>query len=430
MANEYTAPATVTRDKMNVVVWSGNKYGFHSVYVPALRDLCHIASIHVYLMDYPEDYDLNPLLEELCGSGVLQSYTFVPRHRNQLRHHRALRKVYRSLIRGKLDLIIVDDDSQPVSKTFIQAARTKNIPVLGLQETGSHVLLAAFESAMSASSSPGHSPVPSRPGLRRYDKLRKWLRMSVQRPGFVAAVLFQGRSFKYNDYLRVTAGLPSIQVDATIVYTDRFRKALLHFFPQLNVVVARHPLYQNCRCNGRESKTALLATLSGPWMHWTNQGNTTESIQEKWCEAILRAVDLKGFEDVHIRPHPGETQRYPYALAERLRERGVRAKVLDAKVQSLPEIICDYAGVISAPSGALAEAAVACKRAFVIGIQKVAVEDFSPSIPYIADDVVFRMRGSDLTEEDFTKLPPSDAARPTVRQAVEGLMAEPASTSG
>ena len=434
------------KDRINLSIVCGNKYAFRSMYVPVVQQLSMMASIRLYLLDYPEDYDINTLLQELHGAGIVESYSIIPSGSHLWRHHRVLRDIYRSVSQEKLDLLIVDEDSTPLTRYFIDVARSKHAAIAGLQKETPVRLLAAFESGNSGIKS---LQAPVNPWGSQYRKLLRSLNIAARRPLFAVTVLFQqckqlfrsrlnywvltllmiGHKLQYPGHHKLTHGFPSTQVDVTIVYAQQFKKALLHFFPWLVVTVAQHPLTQNCRCKIGESQSKLLVVLSGPWSNWIRPGNPAESIEQRWCEAIVKAVELKEFSEVDIRPHPRETEGYPERLAQRLHTYGVKAKVVDARTQGLPEVICDYAGLISPPSSLLAEVAVSCKKGFVICLQDVEGENHWPSIRSLADGVAFKISGNQLTVADFTKLPVNDAACPTVCEVINGIMAERARLS-
>jgi len=426
--------------KLNVILFCGSKYSFRSVYVPALRELSAFAVSRVYLLDYPQDYEIESLLEELQASGTISSYTVIPNNRHRLRHHRALGDICRSLP-GNLDLLIVDDVGMPVHKYFVHGTRERQSAVVILHNQVSHLLMAAYESAVSQNIGPVR-PSPLGNGNESVtNRLFGLVGKGIQRPHRVLpAIYHRGRrafwSFVeyrllpslYLNWAFLVSGafgkISSTCADGIITYSEKVKQALQYFSPKANVIVAQHPLAGSCRCNGLEPKTGLLVALSGPWSHWIKPGNPAESIEDRWCQAVLKAVTLKGFPQIDIRPHPREPAIYPSRLAARLCELGVNARVVDSTRQTLPETICNYAGVIGAPSSLLAEAVVSCDTAFVIGLQDVELENYSPSIQSISDSVVSKRRGVDLTEDDFTRMPLPDDGRVTVCDALRRLMGE------
>ena len=426
--------------KPRIILECGNKYGFRSVFVPALRELSQFASISVYLIDYPEEYEIRPVLEQLHQSRVIESYSFLTNNQHKLRHHWALRSVSAAVSREKFDVLLFDADFMPMYRYFMRAAQAQGALTLGLLTWVPHQLLGSFESAISDEPSV-QSPAP--PSYRTLAGLKKLLYMLVRQPKrFIAGLrvrfeirykrfvnyrllplLLSGRTFRVPSYHQVISVFTSKQVDAVIMYTERQKKALRHFYPWMDVRVALHPLAQNCRCNGQTSKTMLLAAL-GYWTHWISEDNPLAVIEDQWCEALLKAVELKGFTQIDIRPHPRETEPHADRLAERLRSLGVTAQVVDEVDRSFAEVICDYAGVISSPSGALAEAAVACKQAFVIGLDDVNTQGPLSKNRITEEGVVGKPRGSQLTEEDFTPLLVANGAAATVGGVVRSLIAE------
>jgi hypothetical protein len=398
-----------------------------------LRQLSQIASFQVYILDYPEDYEISPLLQELHDSGVEVAHAIIPSNSHHLRHHWALRAFHSSLTCGTLDMLILDEDFTPWSRYFLDAARSRNATVVGLQKEFPLNFLGAYEHAIGSVSPKDALTKKLLRLLRqpyrivavlsgRYARLKRSFRIIVNY--WLLPRIFLGKGLEAPGPLEARTGFVSTQVDAAIVYSITLKNALQFFFPRLNVKVAQHPLARNCRCNGREPKTNLLVTLSGPWSVWSRLGNSPESIERRWRDAILTAMALREFRDVDIRPHPAETEEYPYRLAESLCASGVKARVTDAKTQSIPEIICDYAGVIGGPSNALAEARASCKTGFVICLQDVEDYERSPSMRFVLDGITLKTRFSDLTVDDFSPSPIADEIVPTVCDVLTRFMAE------
>ena len=423
---------------LRIVIACGNKYGFRSVFVPLARDLGQFASIRVYQHDFPADYEIGPVLDELRSSGSVESYSFFPNSQRRIHHYRTLRSTYTSLAKENFDVLIIDADFTPMQQNFIHVARAQGAHVVGLLTWVPHQLLGSFESAILGRPETQLTGAAPRSPLAT---VKKVLHMMVRQRGRLAGafsvrlkklyrpwvhyrllpLLFWGRTFKAPTVHQTISVFTSKQIDTVIMYTERQKEALQHFYPWMDVRVAMHPLTLNCRCTGQESKTKLLAAL-GYWSHWISDDNPLEVIEDQWCVALLRAVELKGFTTIDIRPHPRETEPHADRLADRLRTHGVKAQVMNEDGRSFAEVICDYAGVISSPSGALAEAAVACKRAFVIGLDDVNTPG-PLSINRITEEgVVGKPRGSQLTEKDFTRLLVKTGASVSVGEVVRSLV--------
>lgn len=418
-----------------VVLVCGNKYAFRSVYVPVLRQLAPAALVRLILLDFPEEYDLRPVLDQLQADGALASYDLVPVIREPHAHFAAVGRISSALRREPPAALIVDEDSSPMNQLLIRAARAASVRVLGLQKEVPTRLLAAFEAAA------GDPLVSLGEAYRRAGATealrvpRRWL------TGWIPARLRRGRDvrLKYwwlplrhtggwlnpsdEELLGITGQAACLRVDATIVYSERIAAALRRFFPGLKIVMAKHPLHENCRCNGGPRPPRLLITLGAPLRQCVGPENPAESIERRWEEAIAQAVSLNGFTSVDIRPHPRESDRYPFRLAERLAKRGIQARVTDTWSRSLPEVICEYAGVLGAPSGSLGEASIACRTAFVVALEAVERASFTRQVPYYAEGLVIRQDGNALRPEDFRRAPAPIPVGATVVEAVQGLLA-------
>ena len=407
-------------------VW-GNKYSFRSMGIPVLRQMNGWGQMDLVLLDFPQGDEIRPLLEELQSAGRIRSWALIPDNRRAVAHHRALSRISRKSKKEGFDLLLLDDDSVPMAQYFIRAARRVRASVIALQTVAPVKLLRAHaaKEVQQTKSSPLFSQriqlsrISSQAqsawrflGNRLRGEWRVFLHYRLL-PG-----LLTGRRFDRNELER--KGLlqfASPRVDGAIVYSDSIREAFRHFFPELQVWVARHPLAGQCRCGGSElSQRSLLVTLGGPWVNSVSRSNPSETIQSRWVEAIRSAVSMGGFEEVSIRPHPRETEEHPDQLADRLNRLGIRTRVVSPSMGTLPELICGYAGLIGAPSGALLEALVSCQRAFVIGLEGVERDSAIKPVQYYSEDLVIKRWEEPFRKEDFQRKTTEGTSRSSVAE--------------
>lgn len=416
------------RPRIGVVC--GSKYAFRAVYRPLVEALSRHADLSLMLLDFPEEYDLGSLLGDLEASGALRRWSLLPPVRQPWRHHAAAAAASRRLLRDGLDALVVDTDFLPMAQYAIQAARRAGAPVLAVPKVVSTRLIAAHEMALAsrqplgltaaytaavAASRPSTSAPVSRwrPGAALKQRWDRALQYDL------LPRLWTGRAFRLEDHERRGVNqYVSGRVDAALTFVTREHDALAHFFPTLRLVRSRHPLAANCRCADAPGTAHLLVAIGGPWRIHVGNGTPADAITARWIEAIVHAAAAGGFTEVHLRPHPRETLDAPARIVEGLIARGLTARLLEARSQSVAEIICDYAGLIGAPSGVLTEAAAACRRAFVIGLQAVEPEELTRQVHQYADGVICRRSAEDLRPGDFAPRQAADAEWPEAWEAV------------
>lgn len=429
---------------------SGTKYSLRSVWEPVLRDLSAFAATKLYVFDYPEHYPIHATVEALRADGVIESYRMIPDNRHVVRHHWTMRAIGRELRHQALDVVVLSADFMPMHQYVIGAARRRDAVVVALQTEAPTLLLRSYRDARRGlAGANGAQAGPRRPLAGRVrgvvsrlvrpasarDTLRRLggaLRARVKTSRHyltqckLLPMLLTGKTFHMYPYERSGAiTFASRRVDCAIVYSDRVRQALRFFFPEMRVIVARHPQSDNCRCATRAPDRALLVALGSPWSFYVGEGNSIDDIERRWTEAILRATGLQAFARVTIRPHPRERElHHAERLAKRLRRHGLVVAVADPTAQTLPEIVCDYAGVLGTESGALTEAAESCREAFVVAVeaiqgrrgQKALVEDYSDLVVAVPDASALRAEHF-VRRRDVTSTLPS--AGEVIRQLVE-----------
>lgn len=399
-----------TGRRRQVACVPGSKYTLEAVYLPVCEQLSKFADVHLYVLDFPESYDVSALLDRKRSEGALAAYTMMPSPSRAVRHHRALHHIADALGRQQLDMLILAGDFMPMHRYFIDAARAKRAPIIGLESGAPTKLLASYRAENKAGA---RGPATrANLGSHKASILLKVPRWAVARLEWIRRYVFQykvlpfffaGRTFDLESYERSGRILfATVRVDSVIVLSETVRRAMRHFFPEVDVRHAEHPMASRCRCDDLKGRpTKLLVTLGAPWHYYIEHENSAQDIEDRWCHAIFEAQAIGGFSQVAIRPHPRETDPYPRKLVERLGQDGLHAVLLDPKESSLPDIVCDYSGVLGAPSGALAEAATACRRGFVIGLDQIQGSIGDPSAGLYGSEIVEVGVGEDLQRAHF-----------------------------
>lgn len=450
---DKTSESAVREPAVNrklVVCVSGAKYTLRSNYTPFLRELCRVARIKLCVLDYPEDYSILGMLDEMLSSKIIESYVVVPAPRRAWKHHRAVKNVCRLFQSEHVDLLIMGADFMPMHRYFIGAARSTKTPIFAIQTEAQTHLLASYvdaierdgESLEAGSSSTQDNRLsrvtktlvlgPAR--LVMFGRILKGLKalsvwsLRILLDYKILPLLFGGRTFNLHRYERDgVIRFATTRVDATIVYRERTRQALRFFVPGMNVHVAEHPLSNNCRCRLDGSVyRKLLVLLGGPWEQYISLEDSAESIEKRWCDAIMQAHSIGDFSEVHVRGHPRERMPYPRMLAERLTNKGLKAQVIDPSSCNIADSLCNYAGLIGVPSGALTEAINSCRRAFVIALDSIEGDIGMPRASEYGDEIVMVPRGTPLKPEYFSRTPinqtSGDGTRvPTVYELITRL---------
>lgn len=428
---------------------SGTKYALRSVWAPVLRELRAFSSTRLYVFDYPQQYSVGAMVEALCAEKAIEDYRMIPDSGRVVRHHVTMRAVCREVRQQRCDVLVVPADFMPMHQYIIRAGRYQGALVLALQGEPPTQLLTAYRDVWrgAAAANGAHGGIRrslarrvggtlsrlTRPssagtvirGVRRLLRAEATRRSQYFLEWKLLPMLLTGQTFQTYSYEQSGAILfASRRVDAAVVYSDVVRDALHFFFPDMRVVVARHPQSENCRCGDAASEPALLVALGGPWANYVTATNSLDDIERRWMEAIVRANAFGKFSRIAIRPHPRERGPHADRLAERLRRHGLNAAAMDPTAQTIPDVVCDYAGILGTESGALTEAAVSCRRAFVLAVEAIQGRRHKPLAEDYSDVVVAVPESSALRAEHFARRADAMSSRPSAAEVIRQLVEE------
>lgn len=383
-----------------VLIHCGNGYMFNDIYTPLIERQGDCWEITILLSKYNIAEATLDTVNRLAAKKKIASCHFVPIPDKKIllaafKYHQSIWTLTRALSGKGFNLFVLGSDIEPTDRYLIELARSEQARVVVLQTSTLHMVVEYTNSTRMQSTAEKlkASYLRLMQCDSNVDKLRAIYRFIANRlkklNGFGIRKLrvFQNyylfpwmlthRVFTRNQYDRsvFTAG----RADAVICYGALEAEALEHFVPVAKkIYLAKNPLDDLCRCKGEADavlKTKLLVAFSG------NLTTELEGKQfERWISTIHRAVDLTKAEEVHLRPHPrtSKAMTWPQRLLDRVRQFNCSASIQDALKVSLADIICDYMGVISAPSGTLKVARAACKNIFAV------------ALPYSGDEAYYK----------------------------------------
>ncbi|MCG3204415.1 MAG: hypothetical protein KCHDKBKB_01130 [Elusimicrobia bacterium] len=404
--------------KKRAVFVCGNKYGFRSAYLPLIEQVSEYFTSFLILLDYPEGYEISNTLKTLEDKGILSGFSLVPDSKYIVRHHLAMGRLLRSLSQGKMDLLIVDVDFMPMHRYLIGLARRQNAPVMAVQKETPTQLLVEYQKTNTTKTVAPFSFNKNK--LPLYLRFRNRGRAVVRRtlnhyffPGLLTGHFFPMHAYEKSGKVLFATD----RVDKIVVYEPRTYEALQVLFPHVPVVLAHHPRMGHCRCGEVKEKKGLLVILGGPWSYYVSETNSERDILNRWVDFISQVVTYHPNLAIHIRPHPRETKPYVEQIVQELRKRKLQAFVLEAQRNSVLDIVCDFNGVIGAPSGALSEATIGCDKAFVIGVKGVErINDSEPEVGEYSDAIQKVQWGEPLSEELFVRQATTNSSLPLISE--------------
>lgn len=396
---------------MRIVFVSGSKYNFRSVGVPLLKQFRTQGEVDLYVFNFPEEYSIEPLLEELKEEGLIQSVTLIPHTKHLWQHHRKMAEIVGELSKKTFDFLILPADYMPMHQYFIQGSKKAGAKMIVVEMESPVQTLNSFES-----------------GRKRQNVLRRnlfWLKRPYRETRRklthfmnykVVPFLLLGKTFHATvEEHHGIARFATERVDAAVVYSSYVQKAVNCFAPHLPVSVSQHPLYENCRCpNSDQTSKPLLLCLGGPWNCYAANEVEAEALMERWIQFLMKVTAFSSSKKIVVRPHPREKAVNMQCFETRLKQSGIQASFLPVGRDSLPDIVCDYAGVIAPPSCVLVEAAAGCHHVFVLGVQGIENEDVPIQIKAYPFGIELVRLGESLEWKHFKRGHPSAGKLSTV----------------
>jgi hypothetical protein len=364
-----------------ILIYCGNGFVFEEMFRRIIRDMGAACKISLLLNEFYIAGHTLELINKMVSEKLIASYQFVPDlndKKSAFLYHKKVNSVIRSLNTKKIDMLISLSECYPLERYLIKLVKSQGgITVIPWSGT-LWIMLNEYRrmAGISAEAKPQAliKRIIDKPAailikkvISRSKKLGSLAvtKIEVFKNHYLFPFIFKRCFFpvsKYDKFL-ISAG----RVDAVIFYDDLEVDALRRVVPPVkNIYISKHPAAGLCRCQDNNvPKTKLLAAFAG-----NLRSELPEEKLQRWGSVIKQAVNLKGIKEGDIRVHPCTSKdvRWPHRLSDMLKLEGCKVKIIDSMQVSLVNTVCDYAGIIGAPSGSLRVARAVCKNLFIVGI--------------------------------------------------------------
>jgi len=360
--------------KHRILIFCGSGYGFNEFFAPVIEEISQDCAIDLLLGDYYlTDYTLN-LVKRLHSESKLSSYRVINpsgRFRSAFERYRTMHSITQSLKAERFDILLLGTDFVLFERYLIDLARSKGALVAILQIGQLIYVLEEYRKLTGLpiqkkdnSSRNIIRSLRKRAGIIKRKVEKCW---RVVKDQYLLPLIFMGRYFSYSPYDRFT--FTSGRADLVLCYDPLEIEALKKVIPPVkNVYCVKHPVTGYCKCKtkiNQGNRKKLLVTFSG-----CIDNELAKDKFFRWEEAIKHIVNLTAIDEVHLRFHPRTSPNlnWPRAMLEAVKRLKCEVKVIDALKVSLIDTVCDYVGMLGAPSGALRAARAVCPGIFVTAL--------------------------------------------------------------
>jgi hypothetical protein len=393
MRSNQGAPLMVNTNKKRLLIAACNPYIFYGSWAPLIPELSKEYTMVIVLRDLlnrflDRDSELTKQLEAWITFGTIEKYYVVPDHLGITDLLRSFKSIMPQLRVFNFDIFMSD---------AFASVWVKYILADGIPETckkvvfyGSAPPLTQFDWAgdsgngtSSGISSPGKQVLNNtfleriRQAQKRENKtiaclvlnklknsvhqgFRKLTYQNAMITDYVLPFLVVGRSFPITKDDKATA--IGNNFDAAIFLERTYAEAHIKYFNRPNIYVAQHPGQARCRCHNSQTRRDTLLTVLSTFV---GTDSLPDEILATYRRDLQSVIKETGAVEVHLRPHPRESARWPYQLRDYLQASGIHASVVDS-TRPMREIACDYIGIVGDVSGALHDARACCDYAFVV----------------------------------------------------------------
>jgi len=409
------------RLRPRVVLFCGTGYVFDEFFRSLISEKGREWEIVVLFADFYLSQTVRSAVDEFTSRGLISEYLIVPGLQDgnsALKYHKAISSLLKTMESKKCDLLLLGTETYPVDRYLLHYARSKKIlSVLITTSTVWRTLLAA-------------RPINGKRDLWKGAKrlLRKVLQ-NLKISGYVFKnfyfypLFFKQTVFVRNKYddLVFSAG----RSDAVICFYDKEAEAVRKVVRgNGNIHLAKHPAFGLCHCRQIDpaiKKNKILVSFNGNLAHELEGGSFG-----KWVSTISRAVQLFGATDVVLRFHPrtSKLMTWPQRIKEALRDQGIAVRTSDPQKESIPSIICGFAGIIGGPSGSLRVSRAVCKNVFVVGLPNCSgggMDDQDWTLGG-AEGINWIKEGEELERRHLAIVPATIDDRPSVVQVLDMLL--------
>ena len=349
--------------KQKILIYCGSGYVFDEIYGPIIESFRGQAAIHLLMADFylaPRNMDS---LERLKTEGKISDYQIVqpyPRNKSAYESHRNIRDILHSLDHRRYDLLLLGSDFYVFDRYLITFARSKGATVVILS-TGTMWRVLREHTEGKNHNVKGILRKLFDFGTSWYGAFDSFINY------YLFPFIFSGRIFPRNIYDRFA--FASNRADSVICFDPLEKEALRKVIPAMkNIFLAKHPASGLCKCGAASQNRAgkkILAAFAG-----NLAGEPRTDRFNRWVDIIKRALKLIDAGEVHLRLHPRTSNNltWPHRLLQELQRSGFKVEIIKPLEKSLVDSVCEYEGVIGAPSGSLRVARAVCDRIFVVGV--------------------------------------------------------------
>jgi hypothetical protein len=376
---------------IKVLVYCGGGYIFDEIYRPLIERHNRDWEYVVVLADYYLADVTVETVERLVQEKRVVEYHIVRLPDGSIAncdYHKEFARLVAELSRHCFGLVLLDSDYYLPDRYLLKFAKVQGALAVVLYTSTIWRIVEVFRKREGKETVP--SPTPRSLGgnpLTRFAKknerlyaflsaLRRggrpsWIWRSVRSRlwclfhHYLYPLLFFRNVFPRNkyDHYAFTSG----RADAVIGYDHLEVEALRSIVPAVrDVHLAPHPSTGLCRCSAvTRARRRLLIVFNG------KLGDELQGQKfDRWVRTIKRGITLAGVDEVHLRFHPrtSEQLEWPRRLTEAVGGTGCEVVISDPMKESIPQIACNYVGVIGGPSGSLKVARASCDQMFVVGL--------------------------------------------------------------
>lgn len=375
--------------KKRLLLYWGSPYTFYETIVPLLKIMSGHFRVSVILNDIFMPQEIPALLESLKKVGLLEEYWIAPPEDNITRNHLFIQsrlKIWKKFdfdifISGSaaqiMDRYIIEDVLRPGALKVcyypgisyllryedmvndllgIKGARRPDEPTLLERKAKEFRMLNSFGAKLKW--------IVAKAGVlfkRLTDNLKGKVIYFYNR--FFLPVIFTGKVFHTGKMEQLTQ-VRLDNIDAFILCDNLEARAFNSLFKGNHTYVVRAMPGNICRCSTRKNtKDTILGILTNCFGDIERLPGLQEEIFYRDIAIVLKET---GAVKVHLRLHPRERGRWPYALEQYLKDNGIDVACVPCS-QPIREIVCDYLAVAGCASAALRDARASCENVRVIG---------------------------------------------------------------
>jgi hypothetical protein len=190
------------------------------------------------------------------------------------------------------------------------------------------------------------------------------------------------------------------------------------------IILAKHPIFGKCKTkntSGSFKNNKMLVLFSGNVADEPNDKKI-----DRWINTISKALDFASISQVDIRLHPRTlaSLNWPKTIMREIESKGHKVSLVDSLKVPLVDTLCDYSGIVGAPSGALIVARAMVRDVFIVCLPNnsdCGPEDQEWTLGKI-DGINFVREGEELEKKHLELPKATDDYKPTAAHALLSMI--------